>query len=235
MPEGGTLGIAARRKLRPSSLADQLAGGEYLYISVADTGMGMDAATLARATEPFSTKGIGKGTGLGLSMAQGLAAQLGGALTLNSELGAGTVVEIWLPLAAGPPAGVPATLADPVSRRSGSALLVDDEDLVRASTLEMLTELGYSVIEADFAEAALALVDKGLEPDLLVTDHLMPGMTGIELVERLRERQPRLPALVVSGYAESEGLGSEFSRLTKPFRQSELAEALAAIVVGDEP
>ena len=115
MPEGGTLGIAARRKTRPSSLADQLAGGEYLYISVADTGMGMDAATLARATEPFfSTKGIGKGTGLGLSMAQGLAAQLGGALTLNSELGAGTVVEIWLPLAAGPPAGVPATLADPV-------------------------------------------------------------------------------------------------------------------------
>ena len=106
---------------------------------------------------------------------------------------------------------------------------------MRASTLEMLTELGYSVIEADFAEAALALVDKGLEPDLLVTDHLMPGMTGIELVERLRERQPRLPALVVSGYAESEGLGSEFSRLTKPFRQSELAEALAAIVVGDEP
>ena len=164
-----------------------------------------------------------------------LAAQLGGALTLNSELGAGTVVEIWLPLAAGPPAGVPATLADPVPRRSGSALLVDDEDLVRASTLEMLTELGYSVIEADFAEAALALVDKGLEPDLLVTDHLMPGMTGIELVERLRERQPRLPALVVSGYAELEGLGSEFSRLTKPFRQSELAEALAAIVVGDEP
>ena len=233
MPEGGTLRIAAHRKTRPSSLAAEMAEGDYLCICVADTGVGMDATTLARATEPFfSTKGIGKGTGLGLSMAQGLAAQLGGALMLKSEPGEGTEVAIWLPLAAGAPAAAPAPSSAAVPHRSGSALLVDDEDLVRASTLEMLSELGYTVVQADSAEAAIALVDEGLKPDVLVTDHLMPGMTGVQLIERLRERQPSLPALVVSGYAESEGLAAEFSRLTKPFRQSELAEALATIFTG---
>ena len=233
MPDGGTLRIAARLESRPTNPTLGLASGRYVCISVADTGVGMDAATAARATEPFfSTKGIGRGTGLGLSMAHGLAAQLGGTLTLQSEPGAGTNIEIWLPIAAAPAAALPLPTVTDLAARSGTALLVDDEDIVRASTLEMLTELGYAVVDANSAEAAEALVIGGLVPDVLVTDHLMPGMTGLNLIAALRKRLPDLPALIISGYAEVEGVAPEFPRLTKPFRQRDLAKALATILDG---
>jgi CheY-like chemotaxis protein len=111
----------------------------------------------------------------------------------------------------------------------GTALLVDDEDLVRMSTADMLLDLGYTVVEAGSAEEALRLIGAGLRPDLLVTDHLMPGMTGVELARELRSSRPELPALIVSGYAEAEGLGSEIPRLTKPFRNAELAEILSGL------
>ena len=210
--------------------------GGYVRLSVADTGVGMDEATLARAVEPFfSTKGIGKGTGLGLSMVHGLAAQLGGALTIDSKPGAGTNVELWLPVAdelselAEDPAATPAPL------QAGTALLVDDEELVRISTADMLTDLGYAVVEASSGEEALALFEQGLEPDLLVTDHLMPGMTGAELAREVRSRQPKLPVLLVSGYAEAEGVAPDLPRLSKPFRQADLAERVAAIAGGARP
>jgi CheY-like chemotaxis protein len=108
-------------------------------------------------------------------------------------------------------------------------LLVDDEDVVRASTADMLMELGYSVEEAPSAEAALALLNDGIKPNLLVTDHLMPGMNGLELVWAIREHCPDLPALIVSGYAEADGLAPDMPRLTKPFRRSELAEKLGEL------
>jgi CheY-like chemotaxis protein len=200
-------------------------------LSVADTGVGMDEATLKRAVEPFfSTKGIGKGTGLGLSMVHGLASQLGGALNVESRLGVGTNIELWLPTS-DLPADKAELAALPATRpaTAGTALLVDDEELVRESTADMLEDLGYEVVEAASAEEALRLIADGLKPDVLVTDHLMPGMNGTELVNILRADLPGTPVLIVSGYAEVDGIAPEVPRLVKPFRSSDLATSLGEL------
>ena len=194
------------------------------------TGSGMDEATLARAVEPFfSTKGVGKGTGLGLSMVHGLASQLGGALAIQSRRGVGTHVELWLPINPEPVTNDAAQHQSATPSGSGTALLVDDEDLVRASTADMLTDLGYAVVEAPSAEEALRLIRNGVRPDLLVTDHLMPGMNGTDLARIARSERPGLQVLLVSGYAEAEGIAPDLPRLTKPFRSDELANRLAGI------
>lgn len=230
MPEGGTLRISATREsIRHTT--GTLNVGHYVRLSVADNGIGMDDATLVRAVEPFfSTKGIGKGTGLGLSMAHGLAAQLGGALIINSQPAVGTNVELWLPLSATALnlQEVVAAAAEIVQGR-GLVLLVDDEDVVRASTADMLEELGYQVQQAASGEAALAQLKDGLDPDILVTDHLMPGMSGVDLIELVREIRPMMPVLIVSGYADVEGIAPGMPRLSKPFRSSELADVLASL------
>jgi PAS domain S-box-containing protein len=228
MPDGGTLRLSvSAEQVDPGH--PRLKPGRYVRVSVADTGIGMDEATLQRAIEPFfSTKGIGKGTGLGLSMVHGLASQLGGSLLIHSQPGVGTNVEVWLPASASAPADTASV--DPivaVTRGKGTALLVDDEELVRASTADMLIELGHEVIEADSAEAALRMIGCGLKPDLLVTDHLMPGMTGTELARRLQSEQPQLAVLIVSGYADAEGIAPDLPRLTKPFGSADLAAAVA--------
>ena len=236
MPDGGTLRIsAARESVRGEDHRSGLRQGHYVRLSVTDTGTGMDEATLARAIEPFfSTKGIGKGTGLGLSMVHGLAAQLGGGLTIASEPGHGTSVELWLPVSSGPRENGNEMKAAPASAKPrGCALLVDDEELVRMSTADMLTDLGYEVIEAASAEQALRLVDEGAQLDLVVTDHLMPGMTGADLALELRARKPGVPILIVSGYAEAEGIAPDLPRLTKPFRNAELAQSIATIAQDD--
>jgi CheY-like chemotaxis protein len=106
---------------------------------------------------------------------------------------------------------------------------VDDEDLVRASTASMLVELGYAVVEAASAEEALRIVEGGLVPDVVITDHLMPGMTGTALARTLRAARPELPVLIISGYAEDDDIEPDLNRLTKPFRQAELASSLAAL------
>ena len=231
MPGGGTLRIAVDTETVDDQHRADLPPGPYLRLSVADSGAGMDAATLGRAVEPFfSTKGVGKGTGLGLSMVHGLASQLGGALAIRSTPGVGTTIELWLPQSterlatAQPAAAVPASV-----NASGTVLLVDDEDLVRLSTADMLIELGYRVVEAASAEAALTLVARGLKPDVLVTDHLMPGMSGTELARTLRTLRPTTRVLVVSGYAEAAGIAPDLPRLTKPFRNADLAASLAAL------
>jgi PAS domain S-box-containing protein len=206
-----------------------LAPGPYVRICVSDTGKGMDEATRARAIEPFySTKGPGQGTGLGLSMAHGLAAQLGGALTIDSKAGEGARIAIWLPQCAEPLVSVAA--AAPTSLRplhAGVVLLVDDEAHIRDVATEMLTELGFRVHGAASPDAALAAVEAGLEPDILITDHLMQGMTGVELAYAVQERRPAARALIISGFAEVETLDAAFPRLAKPFVQSELATVLA--------
>ncbi|NBB11847.1 response regulator [Pseudomonas sp. SLFW] len=228
MLEGGTLRISATMEAVGVDHRSRLPAGEYLCLSVADTGIGMDPATLALAVEPFfSTKGVGKGTGLGLSMVHGLASQLNGALTIQSSPGLGTNVELWLPRSMTVPAAVlrMAEAPEPPLTR-GVALLVDDEELVRASTSYMLAELGYCVIEAASGEEAMELM-KGRESfDLLVTDHLMPGISGTDLAKVVRDSRPGTPILLVSGYAEREGLDPDLPRLTKPFRKNELAESL---------
>ena len=191
----------------------------------------MDEATLKRATEPFfSTKGVGKGTGLGLSMVHGLASQLGGSMVISSRSGMGTRIDLWLPVSA-ERAEIPSDDVGAVEAagRTGVALLVDDEPTVRGSTADMLMDLGFEVVEAESAVQALALAQDGQHFDLLLTDHLMPGMTGTELAREVQARWPGRPVLVISGFAEGEGVDEDLPRLTKPFRQAELAQMLAEI------
>ncbi len=232
MPDGGTLRVEAAAETVAPGHAAELQPGDYVRLTVADTGRGMDAETLARAIEPFfSTKGVGKGTGLGLSMVEGLARQLGGALMLSSAPGAGVQVDLWLPVSEAAPRVVETRVSDSDHDpgRAGVALLVDDDDVVRLSTAEMLADLGYLVIETASAEEALARLRAGLGPDLVVTDHIMPGLTGTDLAHLLAEEHPALPVLIVSGYAETDGLPVGLARLTKPFRRAELSASLAAL------
>ncbi len=231
MPDGGTIRISADAEEVHSAQVGGLCPGRYVRFSVADTGVGMDKATLERAIEPFySTKGIGKGTGLGLSMVHGLASQLGGALAIKSQPDLGTNVQFWVPASEGPVSEArPSVEAAPSSTERGTALLVEDEDLARASTAEMLFDLGYAVVEAASAEEALRLIDGGLTPELLVTDHLMPGMSGTELAQVVRQSQPRVQVLIVSGYAELEGIAADLPRLTKPFRNADLVAILTTL------
>jgi CheY-like chemotaxis protein len=112
----------------------------------------------------------------------------------------------------------------------GLVLLVDDEPLARDSTADMITDLGYEVLEATSAEEALRRLEEGIEPRLLITDHLMPGMTGVELVVAARQFFPHLPVLIISGYAEDNGIPSDLPRLTKPFRQAELLDSLSKLL-----
>jgi PAS domain S-box-containing protein len=228
MVGGGFIGVHAAPQTVAAADAGELAPGRYIRVSVSDTGCGMDEATRARAVEPFfSTKGVGKGTGLGLSMVHGLAAQLGGALTIASEPGRGTEVSIWLP-ATEEPAVSTATLAAPSGALGGGdALLVDDEDFIRLSIADMLADMGFTVHEASSAEAALQAIDAGLRPDVLITDHLMPGMTGVQLAHAVQLLRPSTKVLIVSGFAEVEGIDPALPRLTKPFVQSDLAKAMA--------
>lgn len=234
MPDGGALVISAQRKSVKTLHPAGVTRGHYVSVRVGDSGVGMDDATLRRATEPFfSTKGVGKGTGLGLSMVHGLAAQLGGGLAIESAPGRGTTIELLLPVSSRP-------ISEDAAERSethammtrGVALLVEDEELVRLSTAHMLADLGFDVVEASSGEDALSIIRTGLVPTVVVTDHLMPGMSGTELARTLRAELAQLPVLIVSGYAEAEGVDASVARLTKPFRNSELAESLASLVGG---
>lgn len=228
MPEGGTLTISAVEETVTGSHRAGLQNGRYIFLSVVDTGIGMDDLTVKRAIEPFfSTKGIGKGTGLGLSMVHGLVAQLGGGMAIASEPGSGTRVAVWLPVAAGDAKPVPAEETADEAMTVGVALLVDDDELGRTSTADMLDDLGYTVVEANSAEAALGLLADGLQPDLVITDHLMPGMSGTRLARKVRKQFAAMPILIISGYAEVEEIGADLVRLTKPFRRADLAAAIA--------
>jgi signal transduction histidine kinase/CheY-like chemotaxis protein len=233
MTEGGTLRISASPEWVQTRHHLGLKPGRYVRISVADTGTGMDEAVLARAIEPFfSTKGVGKGTGLGLSMVHGLATQLGGSLSISSKPGLGTNVELWLPVSDTATMTSQTTPdSNEPSQATGTALLVDDDDMVRMSTADMLVELGFSVLEASSAEQALKIVDSGQPFDLLITDHLMPGMTGVDLSHAVRACRPGTPVLIISGFAEAEGIAPDLPRLTKPFRQAELAATISGLLL----
>lgn len=233
MPDGGEIAIIAKAVSVPSGHPAGLISGDYVQLVVRDTGDGMDEATLKRAIEPFfSTKGIGKGTGLGLSMVHGLAAQLGGGLTIDSSPGRGTSVDLWLPVSSGKVevGQEDSQISHGRPKGRGIALLVDDEMLVRMSTADMLADLGFDVQEAGSGEEALALIGQGVRPDLLVTDHLMTGINGVELARAAREVVPGLPVLIASGYAEVDGITPEIPRLVKPFRNAELEAAVTALL-----
>ena len=232
MPAGGQIIIAAREE---NVGADQgLEPGHYIRLTVRDEGDGMDEATLKRATEPFfTTKEPGKGTGLGLSMVHGIAEQSGGRLVLRSREGEGTTAELWLPVASpGVQTSEPASLVEPVtSDQALVVLVVDDDALVLTNTVAMLEDLGHRAFAASSAAEALAVLQERNAIDLVVTDHLMPQMTGLQLVTEIRKQRPGLPAILATGYAELQRDGGEaIPRLAKPFTQGELAAMLSRTV-----
>lgn len=233
MHEGGQLTIGAGLGEDAAHKAPGLLQGQQIWLQVGDTGCGMSEEVLGRCTEPFySTKGVGRGTGLGLPMVQGLALQSGGGFGIRSTLGKGTEATLWLPASDAQVASDECAPSE-VPRAQGlkRVLLVDDEALVRQATHMQLQALGYEVTEADGPVQALALLDQGLQPDLMLTDHVMTEMTGVRFAQQVRERLADLPVLIITGYAnltprELHG----FEVLRKPFRQDELAQSLARLL-----
>lgn len=238
MPGGGLIRLAGRHDAVTALDRHGLAPGDYLRISISDSGAGMDAETLAKAVEPFfTTKGVGKGTGLGLSMVHGMAEQLGGRLAINSVEGEGTTVEIWIPAAqqaATETLEMPSP-AEVVEKPAGrlKVLAVDDDALVLMNTVALLEDLGHEVAEAASAKAALTLLSNGEHFDLLITDHAMPDISGAQLIAAVSENWPSLPIILATGYADlPRDIPSKITRLNKPFWQADLEKALAAVASG---
>jgi len=226
MPDGGSIDIRIAEHQARDDPA--LRSGRYLKLSVIDTGNGMPPEILKRAIEPFfSSKPLGKGTGLGLSMVHGIAVQLGGALQLSSAVGKGTTATLLLPVAtAAPQTKSPAQAAQRVNR-SAVILFVDDDPLIAMSTTEMLEDLGHRVIGVHSGPHALDILRSEQPIDLMMTDHVMPGMTGIELAAASRQVRPSLPILLATGYAElPEGSQLDLPRLAKPYHQDQLRDRL---------
>jgi signal transduction histidine kinase len=250
MAEGGTITITAERvpaddftkaarasgaaSFHAMSESHGVPRGDYVRINIADTGVGMDAETLAKATEPFfTTKGPGKGTGLGLSMVHGLTAQSGGLLRIHSQPRAGTVVELWLPMAVTAAAALVRTTETSLRPiELCTVLIVDDDSLVMSGTAAMIGDLGHTVIEALSGAEALDILDAGLKVDVVLTDHAMPNMTGLQLAECIKTRFPNLPIIIATGYAElpvdPTTLG--IARLAKPCTQEEIAVAIQQVM-----
>ncbi|TNC70891.1 PAS domain-containing protein [Rubellimicrobium roseum] len=218
MPGGGRLRILARNEVGSGGEPDGVA------FVVQDTGTGMEPEVLARAVEPFfTTKGPGEGPGLGLAMVHGFAEQSGGRLRLDSRLGEGTTVTIWLPRAPG--FAAPAAPAEAGSHGNAGLLLVDDDPALRAVTAAHLRDLGYRVAEASGGEEALSVAQGAHAPDLVVTDVVMPGMDGVALAARLRAERPDLPILFMTGHAGTRALAGEVV-LRKPFSEDELSRRI---------
>lgn len=227
MPDGGPIEIrVAEYQAKKSDAA--LQPGQYLKLSVVDTGTGMTPETLKRAVEPFfSSKPLGKGTGLGLSMVHGLAVQLGGTLQLTSAVGKGTSATLLLPVATAAPEVASLPPSAPKGKRSAVILFVDDDPLIAMSTAEMLEDLGHHVIGVNSGQHALEILRSEQPIDLMMTDHMMPGMTGLELVAASRDVRPALPVLLATGYAElPEGSQIDLPRLAKPYHQDQLRDRL---------
>ncbi|HLF56296.1 MAG TPA: response regulator, partial [Thermoanaerobaculia bacterium] len=207
--------------------------GQYALLAVTDTGVGMTPEVAARIFEPFfTTKGPGKGTGLGLATVFGIVKQSGGHVEVYTELGAGTCFKIYLPRVEDAPEVSAPPSAEPSPRGHETVLLVEDEPAVRNIGRIALERHGYRVLEAGDGAAALALVESGkIEFDLLVTDLVMPQMSGRDLADHLRARRPGLKVLFVSGYVDDalEREGLEFGErefLSKPFSLKDLARAV---------
>lgn len=224
MPKGGTICIEGQLRT-----ADSAEG--FVALVVHDNGTGMNPETLARATEPFfTTKGPGKGTGLGLSMAHGLAEQSGGRMEIKSSAGKGTTIELWLPLGVSARTAAPGTIdtGEPITTAPTGLeiLIVDDDPLVLANTAAQLEDLGHRVFAVDSGETALSALRESQTFDILITDQMMPGMTGTQLADAVKAERPNLPILLVSGYAELSEETRPLHTLAKPFTQQALSAAI---------
>jgi PAS domain S-box-containing protein len=241
MPQGGTLSLTTTRAHSaevPGQVRGEDGASEFALLAVSDTGCGMDEETLARAFEPFfTTKARDKGTGLGLSTVHGIVEQSGGFVRLRSQPGEGTTCEVYLPRteareAPRAPAGEPA----PRATGEVHVLVVDDDELIRGLLESFLPGLGYVVSTASNGSEALRLTEEGgLAPDAVLTDVVMPKMSGFELVKRLRQRRPDLPVIFMSGHLDEAvaahgevAQGTPF--LQKPFRLRDVAATLGQLL-----
>ena len=241
MPAGGKLTLETANASFDDTYADlndDVAPGQYVMIAVTDTGTGMPASVVARAFEPFfTTKPVGRGTGLGLSMVYGFAKQSGGHAKIYSELGHGTTVKLYLPRANGTVAAQSASSETGLQSSSNETILVvEDDELVRATVERMLKELNYKILIAQTAEAALPILESNAPIDLLFTDVVLPGkMGGKALAERAQALRPGLPVLYSSGYTQNSiihqgRLDADVELLSKPYKKADLARRLRAVL-----
>ena len=232
MPDGGSITLQARNVVLKEGSAAGPLSGDFVALAVIDTGTGMPADVLARVFEPFfTTKPVGKGTGLGLSQVHGFANQSGGAVTVVSEQGEGTVVTIYLPRSRGvaPEEAGEGSIA-PDLEAQGTVLLVEDSREVAEATTTMVEQLGYRVIWAENASEALRHLQQGVHVDLIFSDIVMPGaMSGLTLAQVCRDRYPDIPVLLTSGFSDAaEAADGRFDILRKPFELSALERAFDA-------
>jgi len=231
MPSGGRIQLRAGTAWLPASAT--VRAGAYVWIEVIDSGTGMSTQTLERATDPFfSTKPVGKGTGLGLSMVRGFIEQLGGTLSIASEVGVGTTVRLWLPEAEEQETETPINehVRPPIQTRA-TILLVDDDSLIASSTKVLLELIGHDVIDVSSAESAIDVIEHNSAIDLVMTDYAMPGMTGLELATYVSRFRPEIPVLLVTGFADLPTASlPNVARLAKPYRQAQLEEQLASLL-----
>lgn len=233
MPEGGTLRIKAKNILIEEGSSAGIAPGRFVEISVADTGVGMEPAVLARIFEPFfTTKDVGQGSGLGLSQLYGFIRQSDGHVTVESKPGAGTTFRLYLPYSANLPRSAGPLSPQQAFRECGSEtiLIVEDNDEVRAVVVEMINDLGYRAIIARDGHEALKLLHEDAEIDLLFTDIVMPnGMDGIALADAARSLKKDVKVVLTSGYTDRTGSAAGFTAfplLRKPYRRNDLARVL---------
>lgn len=232
MPKGGTLTLRTDNvAITDEDASPDLPAGDYVAVRVIDTGVGMTDEVRAKAFEPFfTTKGPGMGSGLGLSQVYGVARQSGGSVRIESQVGKGTTVTVYLPrvdvaLTDGPACGEAATTITQGAR----VMLVDDDLDVRATTALILEAIGYTLIEAASGVDALRMIDEGTTFDLLLTDVVMPEMNGADLASEVRSRHPATPIIFISGYADPAALAGRQTLhplIRKPFRATELAQAI---------
>jgi CheY-like chemotaxis protein len=247
MPDGGKLTLSAVVEVVEANTVPpaDLQPGRYVRLSIADTGTGMDAATLARALEPFfSTKPPGQGTGLGLSMAKGFVEQSGGALAIDSTKGLGTTVRLWLPATTrAETLATPPVRPTPVPREGGKQiLLVDDEAAVRETLATALEDAGYGVLAAADGTQALEILASDATVDVLITDLSMPGVDGLTVIRNARRHRPGLPAMLLTGYAGHGAqlavgglLNGAFTLVRKPVTATQLADRIEALLAVREP
>ena len=236
MQVGGALSVETANIVltEPPRRPEEPGPGEYVMLSVSDTGSGMPDEVLAKAFEPFfTTKEVGKGSGLGLAQVYGFAKQSGGGVRIDTAIGQGTSVKVFLPRAEALQASAPeeGPALRPRARLGTSrVLVVDDDPAVRHVTSAMLRDLGYGVVEAASGAAALALLRRGERVDLLLADYAMPGMNGAETSREAQTIQPDLPIMFITGYANLEALEDvgEDRIIQKPFRDDELARKVQA-------
>ena len=240
MPDGGKLTIETANAYLDDGYCRKYSDvrpGQYVQISVTDSGAGMTNAIIERAFEPFfTTKQAGQGTGLGLSQVYGFVKQSGGHVKIYSEVGEGTTIKMYLPRFAGQVSPPAETKSEPRRGRAGECILVVEDDAeVRAYVVETLRGLGYDVLDAAGAEAALALMERHRTISLLLTDVVMPGQNGRKLAEAARARQASLKVLYMTGYSRNaivhQGrLDPGVELLQKPVTSEQLATTVRKIL-----